>query len=259
MLARAEAGVAGDLAPVGKAGPVTDLAAEDLPGEWSQVGRQRCRRGGLDLGGEGHGLRVDAQDHATKRAQLLPQIGRKVEAREGALPPPLRRQGDAAQAMPLPRRVKRTRSRTALALATDAPGGLLLRTARGRRPAPPGCPPDDDPSRAGRRHPPGVGLYPLPVRAPVTRSHESSYAPKRCQPTVEHVTKRPRFVTAVDRLGCGQLSVHKADESLLKLNPLRRLGGLPIHLPHHHNETGVNVQPEFIPRRERQVPYPCFD
>ena len=50
-----------------------------------------------------------------------------------------------------------------------------------------------------------------------------------------------------------QLTVNKANETILG-KPLRRLGRLPIHLPHHHNETGVNVQPEFNdPRASARV------
>src|SRR5580658_2506110 len=61
---------------------------------------------------------------------------------------------------------------------------------------------------------------------------------------MEHIAERPRLVAAVDRLGRRQLPAHEADERLLA-EPLRRLGSLLIHLPHHDNKTGMNIQPEL--------------
>ena len=45
-------------------------------------------------------------------------------------------------------------------------------------------------------------------------------------------------------IGLGQLTADEGDKSLLA-EPLRRLGGLLIDLPHHPNETGMNIQPEL--------------
>jgi hypothetical protein len=45
-------------------------------------------------------------------------------------------------------------------------------------------------------------------------------------------------------IGLRQLAMHEANKPLLA-EPLRWLGSLLIDLPYYHNETGVNVQPEF--------------
>ena len=178
---------------------------------------------------------------------MLPQVGRNVEARKGSLAPPLRRQGDAAQAGDALAAEGEAHpvADQALALATDAPRGLLRfrrHADDGQRP-PVACQMAIQ-TRAEGAGIPGIGLYPFPVGAPVPRPYDQVMHAERRQPAMEDVAKRSGLVAAVHRLSGGQLSVHKADKSLLT-EPLGRLGGLSIHLPHYHNETGMYIQPEL--------------
>lgn len=91
---------------------------------------------------------------------------------------------------------------------------------------------------------PAVSLNTLAIGAPVARPYNEIMDAEGGQPTVQHIAERSGLVAAMHRIRLCNLPLDEANKALLA-EPLRRLGALLIDLPHHHNETGVNVQPEF--------------